>query len=127
MKLLNKILYYIIWFLHHIVLSILYIYVILFSENFYLNIVILLILFLIVFLWYFLDVCLLVVIERYLLGTKYTPTEKYTIIKFFNYNLVLKHKKIYNSAVYIYLLLFIASIIKSIYLYKNKKCNIKIN
>jgi hypothetical protein len=81
------------------------------------------IIFLIVLFWYYFDLCLLIVVEKYLLGKKFIENEKYSSIKFFNHNLILKHKKIYNFAVYCYLLLFIFFFIKCINLYKNK--NIK--
>jgi hypothetical protein len=90
----NKILYYIVYSFHYIIIPIIILYIFFFVKNFVVNSIVLLLIFLSVYFWYVFEICFLVPIEHYLLNKKCEISNNYTCIKFFNYDVDTTQPKI---------------------------------
>lgn len=113
----------------HYTANFIILYILIFNNNFYVIMTITIFLFLVVFSWYFINDCILLSIENYLLDKKNVNHNynNYLCFKLFNRKIYIFYHILYSYHSYFLPFMFIICCIKLIYIYnRDTKFNKKI-
>jgi hypothetical protein len=116
-------------FLHHLVIPILYLYILFFNYNFILNLIIVLLSFSVIFFWYIFNDCILLPFESYFINKEIKKTfydnRKEIIFKIMDTKFVIFESVIYSPYTYTYLIFILIGFFKLYYIYNKSMNNCK--